>query len=411
MPIDTNILLQGRVPDAGAAFGKGFNIGQSIHDTPLRSKLFEAQTQGQNLQNKAAQQKFTQEEKLFQLGDMAQDAMMIKPMIESGDLMRTNVALAERIKKIQDRGGNPSDTIALRDRLNSGDVQGAVGELDTVINTASKLGILKDNSLEQQRLDQQKKYYDYLISKGEAPADPYYSVVDTTQGKMIFNNRSGKFEIAAGADGKPLLSAAVDPENKREVSAAGAFGTAQGKGDAAAISDLGGVINTAETALDRLDKLRQHPGRSYAIGLASKLPVVPGTDQQDFVTRLDELKGGAFLQAFMSLKGGGQITEKEGEKAEAAIQRMNRALSGKDFDAALDDYETIIAKGLAKARRSANAAAGRQGQEMPNGPVPPVPGQAATPENMQPIIQEGATATNPQTGQKIIFRGGQWQPL
>lgn len=28
----------------------------------------------------------------------------------------------------------------------------------------------------------------------------------------------------------------------------------------------------------------------------------------------------------------------------------------------------------------------------------------------QPSIQEGVTATNPQTGQKIVFRGGQWQP-
>lgn len=26
-------------------------------------------------------------------------------------------------------------------------------------------------------------------------------------------------------------------------------------------------------------------------------------------------------------------------------------------------------------------------------------------------VQEGATATNPQTGEKIIFRGGQWQPV
>jgi hypothetical protein len=26
-------------------------------------------------------------------------------------------------------------------------------------------------------------------------------------------------------------------------------------------------------------------------------------------------------------------------------------------------------------------------------------------------VQEGATATNPQTGEKIVFRGGQWQPM
>lgn len=31
-------------------------------------------------------------------------------------------------------------------------------------------------------------------------------------------------------------------------------------------------------------------------------------------------------------------------------------------------------------------------------------------QQAQPSIQEGMTATNPQTGQKIIFQGGQWQP-
>lgn len=39
------------------------------------------------------------------------------------------------------------------------------------------------------------------------------------------------------------------------------------------------------------------------------------------------------------------------------------------------------------------------------------PGTAAP---MAPVgggVQEGATATNPQTGQKLIFRSGQWQPV
>lgn len=259
--------------------------------------------------------------------------------------------------------------------------------------------------LDRQRLDQQKQYYDYLMNKGSAPADPYFSQMDTTHGKYILNNRTGKYELAIGPDGKPLLSAAVDPDNKRTVNAAGAFGTEQGKSDAASISDLGGVIDTAETALDRLDKLRTHPGKSYAIGMASVLPVVAGTSQQDFVTRLDELKGGAFLQAFESLKGGGQITEKEGEKAEAAIQRMNRALKEEDFNAALDDYEAIIAKGIARARRKAATASSRQGQgEMPDGNVPPPAGQPATKQNMVPPAALDYLRSNPTPEIKAQFK-------
>ena len=32
-------------------------------------------------------------------------------------------------------------------------------------------------------------------------------------------------------------------------------------------------------------------------------------------------------------------------------------------------------------------------------------------QSSAPSIQEGATATNPQTGQKIVFKGGQWVPV
>lgn len=36
---------------------------------------------------------------------------------------------------------------------------------------------------------------------------------------------------------------------------------------------------------------------------------------------------------------------------------------------------------------------------------------AAQPQQASPSIVDGATATNPSTGQKIIFRGGRWQPM
>ena len=35
----------------------------------------------------------------------------------------------------------------------------------------------------------------------------------------------------------------------------------------------------------------------------------------------------------------------------------------------------------------------------------------AAPRTTSPAVQEGTTATNPKTGQRIQFRGGQWMPL
>lgn len=47
----------------------------------------------------------------------------------------------------------------------------------------------------------------------------------------------------------------------------------------------------------------------------------------------------------------------------------------------------------------------------PSFTVLPNPGDAAPGSPAQGGVQEGATATNLQTGQKLIFRGGQWQPM
>jgi hypothetical protein len=42
--------------------------------------------------------------------------------------------------------------------------------------------------------------------------------------------------------------------------------------------------------------------------------------------------------------------------------------------------------------------------------IAPNPGDAAPFSPVGGVVAEGATATNPQTGEKIIFRGGQWVP-
>jgi hypothetical protein len=96
-----------------------------------------------------------------------------------------------------------------------------------------------------------------------------------------------------------------------------------------------------------------HKGFESAVGLSIPKILgagyIPGTDTSDFNRRLDEIKGGAFLKAFESLKGGGQITEVEGKKATDAITRMSTAQSEAEFVKAALEFRNVVDLGLQRA--------------------------------------------------------------
>lgn len=107
-------------------------------------------------------------------------------------------------------------------------------------------------------------------------------------------------------------------------------------------------IDSIGVQISVIDKAIAHPGRKTATGLSGTLDprnYVAGTQATDFQTVLDQISGTAFLQAFESLKGGGQITEVEGKKATQAIARLNRAQSDKEFLSALQDLREVMTTG------------------------------------------------------------------
>ena len=65
------------------------------------------------------------------------------------------------------------------------------------------------------------------------------------------------------------------------------------------------------------------------------------------------MKGQTFLQAFESLKGAGQITEVEGQKATDAMARLSTAQSVEAYQAALDDLAAVIKRGMDVAKSKA----------------------------------------------------------
>jgi hypothetical protein len=75
------------------------------------------------------------------------------------------------------------------------------------------------------------------------------------------------------------------------------------------------------------------------------------------------------LEAFEALRGGGSITEKEGEKATAARTRMSLAQSEKEFVTAAREYQDVIKVGVKRAQerltKARGASAGNTGGGAP----------------------------------------------
>nr|WP_315447166.1 hypothetical protein [uncultured Pseudomonas sp.] len=114
---------------------------------------------------------------------------------------------------------------------------------------------------------------------------------------------------------------------------------------------LDGQRASVSSQIGVIDKALNHPGRETAVGLSGKVDprnYVPGTDATNFQVLMDQIGGAAFLQAFESLKGGGQITEVEGKKATDAIARLNRNQSGPEFEQSLKDLREVMAAGQAR---------------------------------------------------------------
>lgn len=126
--------------DPAGQVGRGQQLMAGFQDLqmqPLRKKEAELRLAALEQENQAS----TDE---FKIRDLATDAIKIKPLLESGDLTRANTMIAERIQKIMQRGGDPADTVAFRDALNSKQItpQQAAAELGLEIEAAKQAGVL-----------------------------------------------------------------------------------------------------------------------------------------------------------------------------------------------------------------------------------------------------------------------------
>ncbi len=101
-------------------------------------------------------------------------------------------------------------------------------------------------------------------------------------------------------------------------------------------------VTNANNALATIESALNHPGLNASVGSIDSKFVSLAPDAVAFEAYHDQIKGKAFLAAFESLKGGGQITEVEGLKAEQATARLNLAQDEEDYKQALRDLKNVI---------------------------------------------------------------------
>lgn len=209
-----------------------------------------------------------------------------------------------------------------------------------------------------------KTAYDMQTKGGGGPSD-----LSLTP-QWVIDPKTGQKTIGQlGKDGKlyPTDLGGYQPIDPMEMAAGRTGATVDAKTAGAARAALPGAEQAATIANKALDLITgDSKGLSEQFGNIlgipqRNLPVLPGSSLGNWQANFQQAKGQAFLQAREMLKGGGQITDVEGAKAEAAFSRMDAAAATGDlqnFLLAAEDFRQAVADGLEKLRATAAGAYG-----------------------------------------------------
>jgi hypothetical protein len=153
----------------------------------------------------------------------------------------------------------------------------------------------------------------------------------------------------------------------------------KGRLQAEAQNALPGALLTAQTGIDTIRELigdtkvdakgnivygKQRPkaGFEQSVGMPTAgslfgiTNLFPGSDAADFKAAFEQTGGQAFLGAIGTLKGTGAISEAEGAKATAALNRMKLSQSEVEFIRAANDFKDVLEKGYKAAQQRAGGA-------------------------------------------------------
>jgi hypothetical protein len=169
---------------------------------------------------------------------------------------------------------------------------------------------------------------------------PYF----TQDGRSYVTGKDGSVRFLEFPEGtKPLAPGELATEKAR--------GVATGKAVGEAKAALPGVVQSTAETLGILDGLAADPDLDRNLGWYGGRAPDLSEGANRVSAKMAQVSGNAFLTAFQKLRGGGQITQIEGEKATAAISRLeNRKQSPKAYREAITDLQRIARNGVIRAQ-------------------------------------------------------------
>ena len=245
----------------------------------------------------------------------------------------------------------------------------------------------------------------------------YYTTLKTPEAKQNFMNIKRASQSRNLGDrvesvdptnpsGPPLSisTKGVPPQQTPAHKAAVKTSETLAKSQSEAKFDLPKLEEKANYAVTLIDQALEHPGLSGVVGAPNVFTLgglIPGTDEANFRALQKQLEGGAFLDAFDSLKGGGHITEIEGQKATESRARMSTSQSEVEFKKSLNEYKALMEIGINRARKQASGLAKGRRSGEPNEGVPSDLPEAGS--------STGKTLMDKDTGFKWKSDGTNWK--
>lgn len=176
-----------------------------------------------------------------------------------------------------------------------------------------------------------------------------------SQEQMLKDRLDAQLEAAKERGATQLQIAQIQAEGRKAIAEMTASFRQQAIDDKKAKENeqRAGVISSFDSAIDTLDTLAKHPGKSSAVGMTGKImSAIPGTNASGFASQLETFKSQVFLPQVQSLKGMGALSDAEGKKLTASIGALDQNMTPAEFDAQLVKIKNSLMQ--ARARVSAS---------------------------------------------------------
>ena len=183
----------------------------------------------------------------------------------------------------------------------------------------------------------------WVIERNAGPGQPQFRPA-TPEEAAQYGAAAGQFDLETGRfyPNNPAtgMSLRTNPDGSVEF--------AQGPGVSGGQAEGGADFFSPGLFIDQIDATLNDPALDWSTGAFELAQNLPGTPMKRFQTRAEQLTGQAFMTARDALKGGGQITDYEGNRAAAAIGRLDTAQSPQDYRSALEEVRAILVRAMAR---------------------------------------------------------------